>query len=93
MSRNSSCGCVRFSGKRKTKKPTSSRYKGVCWSICRREWNSQITNDGRLFHLGWFKSERQAALAYDAAAVKMHGDDAATNARLGLLDWQKSGRK
>jgi hypothetical protein len=43
------------------------------------------TEQGRIF-VGSFSSAIQAALAYDAAAIKYHGEFAATNAELGLIE-------
>ncbi len=88
-----SCGCRRFSGKRKTQRKTSSKYKGVSWHVRRHEWSAAITHNGKQIHLGWFTNERAAALAYDAAAVRLHGDDAATNQRLGLLNLRNSEKR
>jgi len=91
LTRYASCGCLRYSGKQKTQRKTSSRYKGVSWSIRRHVWGAAITHNGRQIHLGWYTQEHKAALAYDAAAIRLHGDLAATNKRLGLLaDLQKS---
>jgi len=57
----------------------SSQYRGVSW--CKRDdvWISQIGFDGRRIRLGNFKSEIDAAKAYDNAAVEYHGEHAMFN--------------
>jgi hypothetical protein len=59
--------------------PKSSKYKGVYWHKRIRKWAAQITADKKSRHLGYFTSEIDAALAYDAAAKKLHGPFAAPN--------------
>lgn len=58
---------------------TSSRFKGVCWDAARGKWMAQIKAPGAQRHLGRFASEVDAALAYDAAAIKHCGGFALTN--------------
>ncbi|MEM7806806.1 MAG: AP2 domain-containing protein [Planctomycetota bacterium] len=52
----------------------SSRYKGVGWDDNRKMWNGQFTVGRTHIGLGRFTSEREAALAYDAAAFAAFGD-------------------
>jgi hypothetical protein len=56
---------------------TSSAYKGV--DLHGGRWRAQIAKDGVRRHLGLFDSERDAALAYDAAARNLHGEFARLN--------------
>jgi hypothetical protein len=62
-----------------------SRYKGVCRHMqCGRlYWRSRIQRtDGTRVELGNFKTQEEAALAYDKAAVEMFGEYACTNTQL-----------
>lgn len=56
----------------KTSRKTSSQYKGV--HLSSRGWTSRIKNNGKIIHLGHFKSEREAAIAYDQAALEKFGE-------------------
>jgi len=63
----------------KTKTKTSSKYIGVCFEkrICR--WTVKIRTNGKRYWIGTFKSEIEAAKAYDRAARKYHGEFAKLN--------------
>jgi hypothetical protein len=65
----------------------ASRYRGV--SAHGERWIAQISRDGVREHLGTFDSELGAAGAYDAAAIRVHGEFA----RLNLSPKQNSGRQ
>ena len=54
----------------KKHKDGSSAYKGVSWNKKANKWSGQIRVDNVKLHLGLFNIEREAAEAYNAAAVE-----------------------
>ncbi len=63
-------------------KNTSSVYKGVSWDKVNCKWVVRIKVAGVYKNMGLFKIEKEAAEAYNAAAVKFYK----TFARLNELD-------
>lgn len=59
--------------------PTSSGYRGVSWKKEHRRWCAYIRVDGHLLHLGYHHHERDAARAYNAAALDHFGEFARLN--------------
>lgn len=62
----------------------SSRYKGVTWDKSRNRWRAQTKVLGRAVYLGYFRSEIQAAGAYDNFMRDLHGEYALLN----LAGWR-----
>lgn len=58
--------------------PYTSRYKGVLLRYGHR-WHAKMTFEGKQIHLGSFDTEVEAALAYNAAALKYFGEFANLN--------------
>ncbi len=67
------------------RKNNKSGYKGVSFDRKFGGYQATITKDRQQMHLGRFQSARNAALAYDRAAVRLHGEFARTNSMLGFL--------
>ena len=59
--------------------PVTSRYKGVNLDKRRGRWNAEIRKGNKKTWLGSFLSEVDAAKAYDAAAVRLHGEFCSIN--------------
>jgi len=57
----------------------SSRYRGVQWCKQKRKWIARITIFGKRKYLGRFVSEKNAAIAFNNAAMKYHGEFACIN--------------
>jgi len=76
-----------------SKKPhtdATSGYKGVTKAKRRGVWSgwwhAQICFKRQIIHLGYFRDPILAARAYDAAAQRLFGEFAKTNANMGLLE-------
>lgn len=61
------------------RKDNSSGFKGVTFSRAAGRWMAQIVADGKYRYLGLHSTARDAALAYNAAALLLHGDFANIN--------------
>ena len=64
---------------RKWSKKTTSKYKGVDWSKQRGKWRARTTFYGKGIHLGFFRSERKAGMAYNKKAKELYGELAYQN--------------
>jgi hypothetical protein len=62
-----------------SRKHGTSRYKGVSYITSRKRWRAAIKSNGQSVTLGLFKSEHQAALVYNKAALEIFGHDAYQN--------------
>jgi hypothetical protein len=57
----------------------TSGFKGVTFDKVRRKWKSRIHIDSREIFLGRFKTQEEAAHAYNAAALEYRGEFACLN--------------
>ena len=60
-------------------KGASSRYKGVSWKKSTKKWDAMIRSNKKIYRLGTFKNEIDAARAYDKKAAQLHGEVAHLN--------------
>lgn len=58
---------------RGAQKNSFSKYKGVGFHKETNKWRAYIKNNGPFIHLGLFKTELEAAMAYNNAAMKNFG--------------------
>jgi len=64
---------------RKSSKKGSSKYLGVHFCNTRKKWVTQIQHDNKSKCIGVFTDEKEAANAYNLAALKFHGEFAKLN--------------
>ena len=63
----------------KNRTDCSSVYKGMCWNKLEKKWLARCVIDGKQKSLGYYTSEREAAEAYNAAAVEFYKEFAKVN--------------
>ena len=57
----------------------TSGYKGVAWNKAAKKWFSKINAGGKIYCIGYFTDAKEAALAYNEAALRLHGEFANVN--------------
>jgi hypothetical protein len=58
---------------------STSQYKGVSWNKKGRKWFAKIKKNSKVYHLGYFIDEKEAALAYNKKAFELNGEYAYLN--------------
>lgn len=59
--------------------PKYSKYRGVTWSKQQNSWLAYVAVNGKRVHTSFHDTEEEAAVAFNAAAVKHHGEKARLN--------------
>lgn len=63
----------------KPRKDNTSGYRGVFYcSDCKKKWRACIRS-GHIIHVGLYETPKEAALAYNKAAIQYHGEYAILN--------------
>lgn len=65
--------------RRLTNKRRTSRFLGVGSSNRKHQWQARILYHGKVTHLGYYRTEEEAARVYDKVAISLHGAGAQTN--------------
>ena len=73
------CSQQNNSNRLKTTKKTSSIYKGVSFDKTKNKWHAYINKDRERQNIGYFDNERDAAIAYNNAAIELFGNFAKLN--------------
>lgn len=73
------CTVQQNSCNRRKVKNSSSKYLGVTFHKRDKKWQAQIKTNKKPIFLGYFKTEIDAAKAYNSAALKYHGQFAKLN--------------
>jgi HNH endonuclease len=71
--------CSENMANRRRRSDGTARFKGVRFDRRNGKWSAQIQWDGCRQYLGRFETEAEAAVAYNLAAVQMHGAFARIN--------------
>jgi len=56
-----------------------SKFKGVDWDNNRKKWRVRITKEKKVYHIGVYDTEMEAANAYDEKAKELFGEFAHLN--------------
>lgn len=73
--------CSHGENQRHSRRQSNNRsgYKGVYWKPDHNRWLVEIRAEGKAIHIGYFTDKIAAAIAYDEAAKKYHGEFAFLN--------------
>ena len=52
----------------------TSKFKGVCWYKQSNKWKAQYGYKGKVYYLGYYATELEAAKAYREATEQLHGE-------------------
>lgn len=63
----------------RTNKSNSTGFKGVSFHKGQGKYSARIMINGKSIHIGSFDNSKDAAIAYNSAAIELHGEFALTN--------------
>jgi hypothetical protein len=78
--------------RRLTNRRRTSRYLGVGSSNRKNQWQARILYHGKVTHLGYYRTEEEAARVYDKVSISLHGDNAQTNFPIDQVGGRLGGR-
>ena len=78
---------------RRSRRNTSSQYKGVSWTKRDKRWQAKIGHKRKVICLGDFTCEHQAALAYNEKATELWGEYALLNEVEQSVGWVENERE
>lgn len=64
---------------KKGKQNSTSKYKGVSWCKVLSKWKASICVNCKRMHIGYYETEKEAALAYNKKANQLHSSFAFLN--------------
>lgn len=67
------------SNKSKTCNKTTSKYISVSWFKPYKMWRAYVANNKKVYHVGYFDNEIEAAKARDIKTKQLHGEFASLN--------------
>ena len=73
------CTITQNNANSRSARGASSKYKGVSRNKKRKKWAAYIKKGKKQTRIGFFEDETEAAIAYDKAAKKYHGEFANLN--------------
>lgn len=73
------CNLSQNAANRKHNKRGTSKYLGVHYRKKENKWIAAIKHNGKSIHIAYCPTEREAALLYNKAAIKYHGQFANLN--------------
>jgi len=73
------CSCQQNQYNQRRREMGTSKHKGVCWYGGLKKWRADIRINRKRVSLGYFDSEKDAAKAYNSAALKHFGEYAVLN--------------
>lgn len=73
------CTVAENSRNRKVSDNTKNTYLGVTFHKRDRRWQAQVRHKGIRYYCGYFKTEKEAAVAYDKKAKELHKEFANLN--------------